>query len=119
MAKYRSKVQPNAIHRNPDYAAMVDSLDQNVGRVLDRLSQRGIADRTIVVFLSDNGGYIGTCPLQPDLPVTNNAPLRSGKGSLYEGGIRIPLIIKWPGRTPQGADLPSACRVCTICSLHC
>jgi arylsulfatase A len=103
VAKYRAKAKPDAVHRNPDYAAMVESLDQNVGRVLDRLSARGLAERTIVVFLSDNGGYIGTCPLQPDMPVTSNAPLRSGKGSLYDGGIRVPLIVTWPGHTPKGA----------------
>ena len=72
----------------------MQSLDDSVGRILERLDSRGLSGRTIVIFLSDNGGYIGPFDGQP---VTNNYPLRSGKGSLYEGGVRVPLIIKWPG----------------------
>jgi arylsulfatase A-like enzyme len=79
---------------------MVHSLDENVGRVLGRIDRLGIADRTVVIFTSDNGGYINPYRGQA---VTSNAPLRSGKGSLYEGGVRVPLMIRWPGTAPAGA----------------
>jgi len=85
------------IHVNPDYAAMVESLDENVGRVLDGLEERGLAEKTLVLFLSDNGGFIGKDKRRPGVAVTSNLPLRSGKGSCYEGGIRVPLIARGPG----------------------
>jgi arylsulfatase A-like enzyme len=103
VAKYRGKVVAGSNHVNPDYAAMVASLDENVGRVLQKLVDCGIADRTLVVFCSDNGGFVNLSRLQPGMAVTSNAPLRSGKGSLYEGGIRVPCIVRWPGGTAQGA----------------
>lgn len=94
IARYEKKVTPKLHHQNATLAAMVESLDESVGRVLDRLEQRGLSERTIVIFLSDNGGHIGK---YEEKQVTNNYPLRSGKGSMFEGGIRIPLIIHAPG----------------------
>jgi arylsulfatase A len=92
--KYTAKT-PSGEQKNPTYAAMVESVDDSVGRILRRLDTEGIADRTVVVFMSDNGG------LWPQ--ATSNAPLRAGKGFPYEGGIREPLIVRWPGVTQAGA----------------
>ncbi len=95
--KYRRKVKPGMRHTNAAYAAMIESLDEGVGRLLRTLEAEAIADRTLVVFTSDNGGL-----MQPGYS-TVNLPLRVGKGSVYEGGIRVPLIVKWPGVTPAGS----------------
>jgi arylsulfatase A-like enzyme len=96
---YQQQLGPNHLHGNAAYAAMVHSLDESVGRVVNHLEQRGLSHRTLVVFLSDNGGYLGTA----ERSITTNHPLRSGKGSLYEGGVRIPLIVRWPGVTQAGS----------------
>ena len=90
--KYEKKTK-GKYHKNPVYAAMIESLDQNVGRVCRSIDSLGIADNTMIVFFSDNGG---------SEPVTNNYPLREGKGTPYEGGTRVPLIIKWPGKVNPG-----------------
>jgi arylsulfatase A-like enzyme len=85
---------------NPLYAAMLESLDDSVGRVLKELEAQKLSEQTLVIFTSDNGGL---CTLEgPNTPPTINAPLREGKGYLYEGGIRVPLIIRWPGVTKPG-----------------
>ncbi len=98
--KYRARMQPALRHQNPDYAAMIETLDENVGRVLDRLDERNLTKNTLVIFASDNGGYTNH---HRGRPVTDNSPLRSGKGSLYEGGIRVPLLVRLPGVTPRAA----------------
>jgi arylsulfatase A-like enzyme len=81
------------------YAGMIESMDEAVGKVLGKLEELDIADRTIVVFMSDNGG-LSTSEGHP----TSNIPLRAGKGWLYEGGIREPMMIKWPGVTRPGSS---------------
>lgn len=83
---------------NPTYAAMLERLDAAVGRLRQALRDHGLAERTLVVFTSDNGGLVQGSP-----PPTSNHPLRSGKGSPYEGGHRVPLIVHWPGVTPPGS----------------
>ncbi len=90
------------------YAAMIQSLDEGVGRLLDALEEFGMAENTIVVFLSDNGG-LSTLSNQRTGAPTSNRPLRAGKGWLYEGGIRIPFIIRDPDRLPKGraVDTPA------------
>ncbi len=85
---------------NPTYAAMIHSVDQSLGRVLDKLEELNLAENTVVIFMSDNGGL---STLLWKWGATANVPLRAGKGWLYEGGIREPMIIKWPGVTHPGS----------------
>jgi arylsulfatase A len=92
MAKYMAK--PTTNHSDPTYGAMVESVDEAVGKIMASLDELGLADRTMVVFTSDNGGLLGP---------THNSPLRAGKGHPYEGGIRVPLIIRWPGVIKAGS----------------
>ena len=84
---------------NPTYAAMIETMDTNIGRLMTKLAELGIADNTLVLFTSDNGGLSS---------VTSNRALRGGKGWLYEGGVREPWIVKWPGVTKPGStcDVP-------------
>ena len=98
--KHRARVDPNDPQRSPTYAAMVESLDDNVGKMLDTLDRLKLTDRTIVIFYSDNGGNMynevdGTTP-------TSNTPLRGGKATMYEGGVRVPCIVAWPGTVKAG-----------------
>lgn len=86
-AKYEA-LPKGVVHKDPGYAAMVEHLDDTIGQVLDRVDELGIADNTYIVFTSDHGAAIN---------YSSNAPLRHGKSSIYEGGVRIPYIVKGPG----------------------
>ncbi len=99
--KYEARIKPNSKHKNANYASVLESLDGAIGKVMDTLKRTGLEDRTIVVFTSDNGGLITRA-------TTDNSPLRYGKASAYEGGVRVPLIVRWPGHTRPGSisDLP-------------
>ena len=93
IAKYDSLIDPSARHRNATYAAMVEHTDDAVGNIINTLKEKGLYENTIILFSSDNGGLIGK---NPKKPVTNNSPLRTGKGDIYEGGVRIPTILYAP-----------------------
>jgi arylsulfatase A-like enzyme len=86
-ARFLAKA-PDGAHTNATYAGMIWSLDRSVGQVLEKIDRLGLAGRTYVVFLSDNGGQMG---------ITAQPPLREGKGWLYEGGVRVPMLIRAPG----------------------
>lgn len=94
VAKYKAKLKPGLTHKNAAYAAMVESMDASVGRIRAKLEELKLADNTILIFTSDNGGRV---------PTTSNKPLRYGKASAYEGGVRVPLIVYWPGVTKPGS----------------
>lgn len=99
--KHRARIDPNDEQRSPTYAAMVESLDDNVGKLLDALDEHGLAEKTIIVFYSDNGGNMynevdGTTP-------TANRPLRGGKGNNWDGGVRVPCVVIWPNEIEAGS----------------
>jgi arylsulfatase A-like enzyme len=95
--KYKNK-EPSGGHNNPTYAAMIESVDQSVGRICEKLDELGLSDNTAIFFFSDNGGYGNATTMEP---------LRGSKGMLYEGGIRVPMVARWPGKTKPG-------RVCDV-----
>ena len=121
---FAETTDPTGRQGNPIMASMLKSIDESLGRVLDTLDRLQLTDNTIFIFYSDNGGNVhsnlpGAEKTQRaarsqnpmladwrhwagDLPPTNNAPLREGKGRIYEGGQRVPLMIRWPGKTAPG-----------------
>lgn len=103
VADYAAAAQQAKQQRNPTYAAMVQRLDEEVGKVMATLDRLGLRENTIVVFTSDNGGLIGNDGRTDRPPrVTSNAPLRTGKGDVYEGGVRVPLVVRYPGVVAAG-----------------
>jgi len=124
--RFAEKTDPRGEQRNPIMASMLKSVDESLGRILDTLEELGLAENTLFIFYSDNGGnthsntpdsrqmQIG--PSHPKFafkqdwkkwagpePPTNNAPLREGKGRIYEGGQRVPLLVRWPGQVEAGS----------------
>lgn len=87
---------------NPTYAAMVEHIDRSLGRIMEKLDELKLSENTILIFFSDNGGLYQRFDKNGE-PVMVNLPLRDEKGSLYEGGIRVPLIIRWPGEVAAGS----------------
>lgn len=111
---YAQKDTRGLRQKNEVYAAMIHSMDECVGRVLKTLDREGLRDNTLVIFWSDNGGILNLYgrnelgqarhrDLKPRELITSNAPLRAGKSSIYEGGLRVPAIVRWPGVTRPGS----------------
>lgn len=98
--KHQTRLKAGLRHSNVAYAAMLESVDDTVGLLRAKLAELKLSERTVIVFTSDNGGRV---------PTTSNHPLRVGKGSCYEGGVRVPLILHWPGVTKPGSvcDVPA------------
>ncbi len=111
VARFEKK-PPGGGHRDAVYAAMIASLDESVGRVLAGIEQLGLSSNTLVIFTSDNGGVGGYG--EPDangrrIGVTDNAPLHGGKGMLYDGGLRVPFLARWPGVIAPGSRTTQPC----------
>lgn len=106
-ARFRAKLDEDLGPgpHNPKYGAMVERTDQSLGALLDLLADLDLEDETLVVFLSDNGGHG---------PTTSMDPLRGSKGMLFEGGIRVPMVVRWPGRVPAGRQVETPVIGCDL-----
>jgi arylsulfatase A-like enzyme len=107
--KYRRKADPKSLQRNPVYAGMIETLDEVVGRLVAAVDKAGLRENTVIVFTSDNGPFFvpNACFMPAEfhqVPITSAQPLRAGKGTIYEGGTRVPLVICWPGKVKAGAE---------------
>ena len=106
IAQYENKAPGKNGQRHPIMGGMLHAMDDSVGTVLRKLDELGLAEETIVIFLSDNGGVHWAndkSPKYKGLPITSNAPLRGGKCCFYEGGVRVPMIVRWPGKVEAGS----------------
>ena len=130
--KYFNKPKPKPEPGKPDinnpyYAGMIEDMDRHIGRVLDKLEELGLADNTVVVFTSDNGGLrtlFSSIFSGDGERISSNAPLRDEKGTLYEGGIRVPMIVRWPGKVQPNSVcsepattvdlLPTFCQIADV-----
>lgn len=125
--EFAKKTDPRGEQRNPIMASMLKSVDDSLGRILDTLDEKGLTENTLFIFFSDNGGNVHSrgkgdrkiANIGPGHPQyeavqdwrkwageefpTNNAPLREGKGRIYEGGQRVPLMVRWPGKIEEGS----------------
>ena len=128
---FKAKADPKCGQRNPLYAAMIKHTDDAIGRVWQAVEEAGLAEKTVVVFLSDNGainwgmwGFGTEYGIPVGTPVSDNSPLRGGKGSIYEGGVRVPGFIIWPGVSKAGSQcevpfsvvdvLPTLAEICGV-----
>ncbi|MFC1606735.1 sulfatase [Candidatus Latescibacterota bacterium] len=100
ITKYEASADPETEQYNAIYAAMIESVDEGVGRIMDRLDELNVSDNTVIIFVSDNGGLLG---FDRWPHITSNKPLRGGKGTQYEGGVRVPMIVRWPGVVKEGS----------------
>ncbi|QHI69818.1 sulfatase [Tichowtungia aerotolerans] len=99
---FKHHPDPTGLQKSPTMAAMLESMDESLGRLLDDLEKSGLDENTIIIFTSDNGGVVKKGPKEEQgIPATCNAPLRNGKASVFEGGTRVPALIRWPGVTDQ------------------
>ncbi len=99
LAKYGKKAPMPGYPSRPEYAGLLEELDQSVGRITEAVDRLGLGERTLIIFVSDNGGLEHE---QGGRIVTSNKPLRAEKGTLYEGGVRVPAVARWTGRVPAG-----------------
>jgi len=102
----KGRIENNSRAFEPVYAGVIETIDDTVGRLMTKLEQLKLADNTILIFTSDNGGL--HVPEGTHARITHNTPYRAGKGFVYEGGLRIPLLVRWPGHVPSGriSDVP-------------